>query len=310
MTEADMLFSIKVPGSTANLGPGFDSVGMALSRYLKLSVFACDEWRFEAETDVVAGIPAGTENLIYQVARRTAAHFGKELPPCLVKVWSDIPLARGLGSSAAAIAAAVELANELADLKLSERDKLHFASLEEGHPDNAGASLSGGLVIGLHEKDETQLVSVKDVDVDVVVVIPFYEVLTKDARDVLPESLTFSKAVEASAVSNLLVAGLMSKDWHLVGRMMKKDLFHQPYRRALVPELAKVEHEAGLCGAYGTALSGAGPTILSFIEKGKGEELKARLASKFPHCEVDCLHVPDTGAVVERKPVKSASPAD
>ncbi|MET1138879.1 homoserine kinase, partial [Bacillus subtilis] len=81
--------------------------------------------------------------------------------------------------SAAAIAAAVELANELADLKLSDREKLHFASLEEGHPDNAGASLFGGLVIGLHEEDETEMVSMKDIDLDVVVVIPFYEVLTK-----------------------------------------------------------------------------------------------------------------------------------
>ncbi|WP_307892401.1 homoserine kinase [Bacillus swezeyi] len=305
MTETDMLFSITVPGSTANLGPGFDSVGMALSRYLRLSVFPHDEWRFEAETDVVAGIPEGTENLIYQVAKRTAAHFEKELPPSLVKVWSDIPLARGLGSSAAAIAAAIELANELADLKLSDSDKLHFASLEEGHPDNAGASLAGGLVIGLHDKNKTEMVSVKDIDLDVVVVIPFYEVLTKDARDVLPDSLPYPKAVEASAVSNMLVAGLISKNWQLVGRMMKRDLFHQPYRRALVPELAKVEHEAGLNGAYGTALSGAGPTILSFIEKGKGEALKTRLALKFPHCEVDCLHVPNTGSIIERKPVNS-----
>ncbi|AGN37795.1 homoserine kinase [Bacillus paralicheniformis] len=305
MTEADMLFSVTVPGSTANLGPGFDSVGMALSRYLRLSVFPHDEWRFEAETEVVAGIPEGTDNLIYQVAKRTAAHFGKDLPPSLVKVWSDIPLARGLGSSAAAIAAAIELANELADLKLSDREKLHFASLEEGHPDNAGASLFGGLVIGLHEEDETEMVSMKDIDLDVVVVIPFYEVLTKDARDVLPESLSYPKAVEASAVSNMLVAGLMAKDWKLVGRMMQKDLFHQPYRRALVPELSKVEHEAGKNGAFGTALSGAGPTILSFIEKGKGDALRDQLASKFPHCEVDCLHVPDTGIIVERKSVNS-----
>lgn len=129
--------------------------------------------------------------------------------------------------------------------------------------------------------------------------------LTKDARNVLPESLSYSKAVEASAVSNMLVAGLMSKNWPLVGRMMKKDLFHQPYRRALVPELAKVEHQAQLNGAYGTALSGAGPTILSFIEKGKGEQLKAQLTLAFPHCEVDCLHVPNTGSIVERNPVKS-----
>ncbi|NPC94048.1 homoserine kinase [Bacillus sp. WMMC1349] len=300
MTEADMLFSIEVPASTANLGPGFDSIGMALSRYLKLSVFPHQYWHFQAETDVVAGTPEGTDHLIYQVAKRTADHFGKQLPPSFVKVWSDIPLARGLGSSAAAIVAGIEMANELADLQLTESDKLHFASLEEGHPDNAGASLLGGLIIGLHEPEETKIVPIKDIDVDVVVVIPSYEVLTKDARHVLPEELTYHLAVKASAISNLLVAGLMSKNWQLVGQMMKKDLFHQSYRRTLVPELVKVEDEARLKGAYGTALSGAGPTILSLIEKGKGEELKTHLSTKFPHCVVDCLHVPNTGSVIKR----------
>lgn len=93
MNEADMLFSVTVPGSTANLGPGFDSVGMALSRYLKLTVFESDKWSFEAETETVANRRV-TDNLIYQVAKRTADLYGKEMPPVHVKVWSDIPLAR------------------------------------------------------------------------------------------------------------------------------------------------------------------------------------------------------------------------
>ncbi|AKL86196.1 homoserine kinase [Bacillus atrophaeus] len=303
MNETDMLFSVTVPGSTANLGPGFDSVGMALSRYLKLTVYKSAEWTFEAETETVAGIPAGTENLIYQVAKRTADTFGKEMPPVHVKVWSDIPLARGLGSSAAAIVAAIELADELCGLRLSEADKLHLASLEEGHPDNAGASLAGGLVIGLHEEEHTQIVRVQNVDIDVVVVIPFYEVLTRDARDVLPKQFPYQDAVKASAVSNILIAALMSQDWPLVGKMMKKDMFHQPYRAMLVPELSKVEHVAELKGAYGTALSGAGPTILVFTEKGKGEALREQLSLNFPHCEIASLSVPKEGSVIERNPL-------
>ncbi|MDM5299360.1 homoserine kinase [Bacillus pumilus] len=299
MSKASMLFSITVPGSTANLGPGFDSVGMALSRYLKLSVYQHDSWLFEAETDVVSGIPTGTDNLIYQTAKRVADDFGKTLPPVHVKVWSDIPLARGLGSSAAAIVAAIELANQLLDLKLSDDQKLFIASEVEGHPDNAGASLFGGLLIGLHEEDRTHAVKVQQVDIDVVVVIPFYEVLTKDARDVLPKEFAYHQAVTASAVSNVLVAALMTQNWPLVGEMMNKDVFHQPYRTMLVPELSKVEHVASLKGAYGTALSGAGPTILSFVEKGKGEALKTQLAQNFPHCEVDLLSVPVEGVVVD-----------
>lgn len=303
MSEASMLFSITVPGSTANLGPGFDSVGLALSRYLKLSVYDHDSWLFEAETDVVSGIPSGTDNLIYQTAKKVADDFGKTLPPVYVKVWSDIPLARGLGSSAAAIVAAIELANQLLELNMTDDQKLFYASEVEGHPDNAGASLFGGLLIGLHEEDKTHAVKVQHVDVDVVVVIPFYEVLTKDARDVLPEDFSYKHAVSASAVSNVLVAALMTQNWPLVGEMMNKDLFHQPYRTMLVPELSKVEHVASLKGAYGTALSGAGPTILTLVEKGKGEALKEQLAQNFPHCEVDLLTVPVEGVVVQHHPV-------
>ncbi len=93
MNEAEMLFSITVPGSTANLGPGFDSIGMALSRYLKLSVFRNDEWQFSAETETVAGIPQGTDNLIYQVAKRTADRYQKEPRPPMSKYGVTSPCA-------------------------------------------------------------------------------------------------------------------------------------------------------------------------------------------------------------------------
>ncbi|ALC82247.1 MULTISPECIES: homoserine kinase [Bacillus] len=300
MSESDMLFSITVPGSTANLGPGFDSVGMALSRYLKLTVFESTSWSFEAETESLAQLPKGTDNLIYQVAKRVADSFGETIPACHVKVWSDIPLARGLGSSAAAIVAGIELANTLLNLQLSDKEKLHFASLEEGHPDNAGASLYGGLVFGLHEKEDTQLIHIPEVELDIVVVIPAYEVLTKDARNVLPEEISYKSAVQASAVSNMLVAALLTKNWELAGQMMKKDLFHQPYRSMLVPELSKVDHVAMLKGAYGVALSGAGPTVLVLTETGKGQQMKEQLSQNFPACEIDCLHVPKAGCTVDK----------
>lgn len=118
-------------------------------------------------------------------------------------------------------------------------------------------------MIGLHEEDETHIVRVAEANIDVVAVIPFYEVLTRDARDVLPKELPYRHAVKASAVSNLLVAAIMSNDWALAGKMMRKDILHQPYRAMLVPELSKVEHAAEMKGAYGTALSGADRRFLS-----------------------------------------------
>lgn len=178
------------------------------------------------------------------------------------------------------------------------KEKLHFASLIEGHPDNAGASLYGGLVVGIHQEQETELVSVQQVDVELVAVVPPYKLYTKDARDVLPGYLEYSGAVEASAVSNVLVAAVLSNNWTLAGKMMQKDLFHQPYRGTLIKELSRVQEAVLEAGAYGAALSGAGPTVLAFAAKGKGKALADVLKMKFPKCEVDVLEPVLEGANV------------
>ncbi|MBS2970401.1 homoserine kinase [Metabacillus sp. KIGAM252] len=298
MKEGEML-KIKVPGSTANLGPGFDSIGLALSRYLILTVALSDSWFFEAESPETSGLPEGKENLIYQVAERTAAEYGGSLPSCHVKVWSDIPVARGLGSSAAAIVAGVELADALCGLALTLEEKARLASLEEEHPDNAGASVYGGMVIGLHQKDETSIVHLSDFQMDPVVVIPSYKVFTKDARDVLPASLPFKTAVEAGAVGNMLVAAFMTGNWKLAGKMMEKDLLHQPYRGTLTPELELVADAAKEAGAYGTALSGAGPAVICFAKPGDGPRIAELLRKQFAACHVDLLFVPSEGSTVE-----------
>lgn len=294
----DKQFEIIVPASTANLGPGFDSVGIALSKYLRLTVRPSKNWQFEGITEALKTLPTGTENLIYQVANNVADVYDKKLSPAKVTVWSDAPLARGMGTSASAIVAGVELANQLLDLNLSDEEKLHLATSIEGHPDNIGPSLFGGLFIGMHEASNTEMYRAKAPNIDIVVVVPPYKVLTRDARRVLPESLPFFDAVKASAVSNMLVIGLLTEDWELVGRMMRKDLFHQPYREVLVKEYNSVVNLAQKYGAIGTALSGAGPTIISIAKKGEGEKLRDKLAKDFPHCEVDCLVVPSKGVEV------------
>ncbi|MGM0875472.1 MAG: homoserine kinase [Bacillota bacterium] len=298
MKEGEML-KITVPGSTANLGPGFDSIGLALGKYLTLEIKRADQLHFVPMTEHVMDIPTNEDNLIAKVAIDVATKHNKLFPACEVKVWSDIPMARGIGSSAAAIIAGIELANQLCNLQLTNDEKLRIASLEEGHPDNVGASLLGGLVIGLHQEDQTELVCVKDLEVDTVVVVPKYEVFTSDARNVLPETLDYKTAVEASAISNMLVAGLMTNNWKLVGHMMSKDLFHQPYRSSLIPEINEVQEKILDLGAYGSALSGAGPTVICFIEKGKGDYLAEKLANEFSYCIVERLDIDFEGCKVE-----------
>lgn len=299
MKEGDML-KIKVPGSTANLGPGFDSIGLALGKYLTLEVELADEVKFIPMNEHVKDIPTDRSNLIAKVAEQVANKYGKVLPSYTIKMWSDIPLARGIGSSAAAVIAAIELANQLCNLQLTNEEKMRIASVEEGHPDNVGASLYGGLIIGLHQEEATQVVEIKDIDVDVVVVIPTYEVFTSDARNVLPKNFEFKKAVEASAISNMLIASIFTRNWKLVGEMMGKDLFHQPYRQTLIPEIVQVREKALEFGAWGSALSGAGPTILCFTEKGQGNALAEKLSVEFPACAVDPVAIDFDGCVVEQ----------
>jgi homoserine kinase len=297
MKEDEML-KIIVPASTANLGPGFDSVGLAVSRYLTLEVKLAEEWKFIPCSPEVKEIPKGTENLIYQVAKQVADMYGCTLPSCSVDVYSNIPFTRGLGSSAAAVVAGIELADALVDLALTRGQKMRLASCYEGHPDNVGASLYGGLIIGCHREQGTDIVHIPDIQLDLVAVIPDYELETKKARNVLPQLLAREEAVEASAVSNVLIAALLTKNWELAGKMMAADLFHQPYRKELVPQLPLVQVLALEYGAFGVALSGAGPTVLAFTEPGKGEYVKEKLRPHFPNCSVELLTVEQKGSRV------------
>ncbi|MEK4029807.1 homoserine kinase [Pseudobacillus sp. FSL P4-0506] len=281
--------TMKVPASTANLGPGFDSLGLALNLYLTLEITPASEWHFEHRSPALAGLPNDKTHLVYQAAEKTANAYGGTLPPLHIVMDSEIPLARGLGSSAAAIAAGIELADRYANLQLSDQEKLKIGNQMEGHPDNIGASLFGGMVAGVSFGEEADIVQLPVPDVDVVVLIPSYEVKTSDARSVLPESFTRQKAVEASAVANVLLAALSAGNYELVGKLMEKDQFHEPYRLQLIkelPEARKLAHEAG---AYATVISGAGPTILTFAPKGTASDILSVFRDQFTDCEVKQL---------------------
>ncbi|GIN62070.1 homoserine kinase [Robertmurraya siralis] len=272
MNEYDMV-QIRVPGSTANLGPGFDSLGVALNLYLSLEVERSESWEIIMESEDLNIFPTDESNYIIQIALQTAELFQKSLPSCKVRMASEIPLARGLGSSAAAIIAGIELANAMGKLGLTEDEKFRLATEIEGHPDNVGASLFGGLVIGSQMDDEVVAIVEHAIELEMIAVIPKIELLTKDSRNVLPAQLSYSEAVRAGAIGNVLVAALLKKDFALAGKMMQRDLYHQPYRRKLVPHLSEIEEIALASGAFGVALSGAGPTVICFSEKGKSEKL-------------------------------------
>jgi homoserine kinase len=300
MSEEAVLI-IDVPASTANLGPGFDSVGLALNLYLSLEVEKNDKWQIEMLSEELEVFPKDETNFIISTAIQIAEKNGRSLTPCSIKMKSDIPLARGLGSSAAAIVAAIELADHVAELELSNEEKMKIASVMEGHPDNAGAALFGGLVIGTQIGEEVDFLTYKNLAFDIVMVVPKEELLTKASRGVLPSELSYGSAVRASSVSNVLVAALLQGNLKLAGKMMSKDLFHQPYRKSLVPELEQVEDLALQSGAFGVALSGAGPSVICFVEKGLGQEVIGCMEPYLPHVSFYSLKVDTEGSRVQKK---------
>jgi len=293
--------TIKVPATAANLGPGFDSIGLALSIALEVSLGPPEAtWRVEHLDPDPAGLPADGTNLIVRVAQDVASERGVDLEPRLLMVSSAIPLARGLGSSAAAIVAGIELANELGGLNLSAEERVDTASRIEGHPDNVSAAFYGGFVISVHDGDGTAVVRANLPPADVILCIPGYPLLTKAARAALPATLSHREAVLGSARGNVLVAALLKGDWELAGRMMCRDVFHEPYREPLMPQFRMMRETARRSGAYGAALSGAGPALIAFAPSGQGPVVCRALREAFPDFDVRVTTEDREGTVVQR----------
>ncbi len=293
-------FAVKVPGSTANLGPGFDSIGLAVNLYLKMEAAPSERWEFVYETPGFEEIPTNEENLIYQAAQYAAKQKGitRRLPAQRVTVACDLPLASGLGSSAAAIVAGIELADQLLGLSLTKEEKARIASLYEGHPDNVAASVYGGLVVSMHSEEETIVIASGTPKLEMILMTPKRELLTSESREVLPKTLSFQEGIQASSIANVLVAALLKGDIRTAGRMMKKDLFHQPYRRKIVPDLPVISAFGEEHGIEGVALSGAGPSIMCYTSVGKGNEALQRLQTAFPDYDCQLIRPAKEGATV------------
>lgn len=302
------MFTIIVPGSSANLGPGFDSIGLAVSKYLTLDVYESETWYFEVASEMLKGVPTGKENMMYQVALKVAKQYGKELPPCHVVVRSEIPLARGLGSSASAIIAAIELANQLLGDIMTVEEKLRISCLLEGHPDNVAASLYGGLVVGVHDKSETYVIKAGVPTCELIALIPDFELKTEKARNVLPKELSYQTAIRGSAVSNVLIASLMQENYELAGKMMEEDVFHEPYRKIFLPQFDELRLFAKEQGAFAVTLSGAGPTLLVYVPEGESYTLSQKLEEAFSIYKAHPLQIDEQGVVVLKERLKKVIP--
>lgn len=293
------MWKISVPASSANVGPGFDSAGIALSRYLTLTVKEADEWEFVHTSAIVPTVDHYKNHYIYRIANKVAGWYDCNLPACHVTMHSEIPLARGLGSSASAIVAAIELANQLCSLHLTEKEKLDLAVKIEGHPDNVAAALLGSFVLSVQMGEETSYQKLPGLDMDLVLYIPSFELKTEDSRKVLPKQFQMKDAATASGISNLMVSALLTGDYKLAGKMMESDLFHESYRAKLIPNYYDLRSQARDLGAFGTVISGAGPTMISFVPEGKGETIAEKMQAQFTDYEIYAVAIDENGLQVE-----------
>ncbi|THF83812.1 homoserine kinase [Cohnella fermenti] len=265
---------VRVPASTANLGPGFDSLGMALSLFSWVDLrpsTAVEGTTIELLGEQAGSLPTDKSNLVYVVAQQVFARAGVPLPELHIALRSDIPLTRGLGSSASAIVGALVAANELIGAPLAKDELFQMASAIENHPDNVGASLFGGIVAAAWDGERAEAVRLDPPSaLEALVVIPEFELSTKKARNVLPQQLSMKDAVFNVSHSSLLTAALATGRLDVLRHAMR-DRLHQPYRAALVPGMETILREAADHGALGAVLSGAGPTLLLLADAGSSD---------------------------------------
>lgn len=280
-------FSVKVPASTANLGPGFDSIGLALDLYLTVHVSGASVSSVQYLTESYGSISTASDNLLLTTIEFTANRYGKTVPPVKLEVETDIPLSRGLGSSASAIAAGVEIADRLLALELTMQEKIEIGTEMEGHPDNVSASLLGGLTISYWDGKELAVSHTTKVNIAVIILVPPAEFLTSESRGLLPEQLPYPSAIQSSAAANVFSAAAARGDWKTAGRMMEKDEFHEPFRKGKFLNFDDIRKMCRESGAYGSAISGAGPSLFIAVEPGREVQLAAELENFFPHYE--CL---------------------
>jgi homoserine kinase len=290
--------TVRVPASSANLGPGFDALGLALDLHLTcrfrpsatLAIQVCGR---DAEL-----ISPGPDNLIWQTALRVASDTALEMPPTELEIANDIPIGNGLGSSAAALTAGVVIASEVLHLEWDAERVLHEAAHIEGHPDNVAACVLGGIVASAIDSEGIARAVRMELHehYGVAVVVPDFLLPTVEARRVLPESYSRYDTIFNVQRSALLIAALTRGVTDAFPAALE-DRLHQPYRFSLVPGLEEMTRLRAP-GLLGCALSGAGPSILVFHERnseGVCERVREIFAAHGHRSEIACCRVAAKG---------------
>ncbi len=259
------MIKVRIPATSANIGSGFDSLGLAVSMYNYVEVEECEGIHITS-TDSVP-IPTDENNLIYKTSKYLFDLCGKSLKGLKIRQTNNIPMARGLGSSSACIVSGLLAANQLMGEPLSQDEIINIAAAMEGHPDNSTPALIGGLVTSVLEDKTVHYVKqeIKD-DLRFVTIIPDFELKTSLARSALPKEVTHKEAVYNLSRAALMSVSLYSGNYQNL-RVAAQDKLHQPYRLKLIKGADRVFDICYGLGAYAAYISGAGSTLMAIVDK-------------------------------------------
>ncbi|MBI2907481.1 MAG: homoserine kinase [Chloroflexi bacterium] len=296
-----MKVTVKVPATSANLGPGFDCLGMALDFGNTITVELAEEFSISVTGEGTDTISRGPNNRVYSALTASYEKVGRKAPPLAINCHNEIPVGRGLGSSASAIVGGLMAANTLCGGPLSMKELVAMAALLEGHADNVVPAFLGGCQVIVHHGGELVTSAIPFPQaLRAVLFIPDFQMPTEKSRALLPQQVSRADAVHNISRAALLVASLCSSNLEHLS-VATQDKLHQPTRQTLFPAMPRIFEAALAAGAKGVFLSGGGPTILAFVADGAdkiGEAMRAAAEKEGVHGRVKIASVSPMGARV------------
>ncbi len=288
------MIKIRVPATTANLGPGFDCLGLSLKLYLNLEIEEMEEGfvvEYQGEGAEKFSAKKKEDTLIWKsinlVLKRTHKDIHKK--GLKIKALNEIPVTRGLGSSASAIIGGIVGAARLYNIDFTDQEMLELALSLEGHMDNIVPALIGGLTLAYKTgQEEIRWIRIKTPpDLRIVVAIPEFTLNTGKMRKVLPQKVALPEAIFNLSRSALLVNALQNSDWEVLAEAME-DRLHQPYRAPFIPGIEDMFSQIKETGLAGIALSGSGPSVVSLTKKGREGEISKIMKDAFLNAGITC----------------------
>jgi homoserine kinase len=288
------MIKIRIPATTANLGPGFDCLGLALKLYLNLEIEEIEKGfviEYQGEGAEKFSAKKKEDTLIWKsinlVLKRTRKNIHKK--GLKIKAFNQIPITRGLGSSASAIVGGVVGAAKLYNIDLTNQEMLELALSLEGHMDNIVPALIGGLTLAYKTgKEEIKWTRIKTpLDLRIVLAIPEFTLNTGEMRKVLPQKVALPEAIFNLSRAALLVNALQNSDWKVLAEAME-DRLHQPYRTPFIPGIEDMFSQIKKTGLAGVALSGSGPSVVSLTKVGSEELISKTMKDAFLNAGIIC----------------------